>query len=256
MAVGNMTDQTPNPTTQMLTAIEELKTEIKTLRADLKRLEGSILKERIKAVEEALTQNRRLLHADQLQEELNDDLQKITNPQCKNQPSCIKKFTEIATENLQAIKNSNPAIAIADFDSKIDNAGQIAEKAKGAPCEACHLNFQKKLRREKRAFQTVVLVEKPSDGKQDKELNVTHLVEAVLEPLANSARLKILLSTYEGKKSFSRLTQITSLKGGHLIFHLKKLLDAGLIAQEDNKGDYLITQKGIDIAKKISLLQT
>ncbi len=244
-----------NPNNQtMLTAIEELKTEIKTLRAELNRLEGSILKERIKAVEEALTQNRRLLFANQLQEELNEDLQNLTNAQCKNQPNCIKKFAEIANENLKAIKESNSTDTLADFDSKIDHAKQITEKAKGAPCEACHQNFQKKLKREKRAFQTVVLVEKNAEDKQNEELNIAKLVEGVLEPLANSVRLKILLSTYEGKNSFSRLTQITNLKGGHLIFHVKKLLDAGLIAQEDNKGDYLITQKGIDVMKKILLL--
>ncbi len=46
------------------------------------------------------------------------------------------------------------------------------------------------------------------------------------------------------------------LKGGHLIFHLKKLLDSGLIAQEDNKGDYIITPNGVDAVKKILFLQT
>ena len=77
----------------------------------------------------------------------------------------------------------------------------------------------------------------------------------MLEPLANSSRLKIFLSIYEGKKSFSKLSQISNLKGGHLIFHLKKLLDSGLIIQEDNKGDYVITQKGVDVIKKIFLFQ-
>ena len=46
------------------------------------------------------------------------------------------------------------------------------------------------------------------------------------------------------------------LKGGHLIFHIKKLLDSQFIAQEDNKGDYIITPKGVDAIKKISFLQT
>ena len=46
------------------------------------------------------------------------------------------------------------------------------------------------------------------------------------------------------------------LKGGHLIFHIKKLLDSKLIAQEDNKGDYIITPKGVDAIRKIIFLQT
>jgi len=141
------------------------------------------------------------------------------------------------------------------LDSKISKIEQTAEKTKGEPCEECHQNFQKKLKRQKRAFQTIVLVEKSADDQNSKQIDINRLVETVLEPLANSSRLKIFLSICEGKKSFSKLSQISSLKGGHLIFHLKKLLDSGLIIQEDNKGDYIITQKGSDIVKKIFLFK-
>ena len=52
------------------------------------------------------------------------------------------------------------------------------------------------------------------------------------------------------------MSQIMELKGGHLIFHMKKLLDSKLVAQEDNKGDYVITPKGVDAIRKIVSLQT
>ena len=100
-----------------------------------------------------------------------------------------------------------------------------------------------------------MLVEKSPDDQNNEQINVNRLVETVIEPLANSARLKIFLGIYEGKKSFSKLAQISNLKGGHLIFHLKKLLDSGLIIQEDNKGNYIITQKGVDVIKKIFLFK-
>jgi predicted transcriptional regulator len=77
-----------------------------------------------------------------------------------------------------------------------------------------------------------------------------------LEPLANSACLNILVSIFEGKKNFSRIAQINGRKGGQLIFHLKKLLDASLIAKEENKGDYIITQRGVDVLKRILSLPT
>ncbi len=65
----------------------------------------------------------------------------------------------------------------------------------------------------------------------------------------------MMVDISESKKSFSQLTQLTGLKGGHLIFHIKKLMDAGLIVQENNKGDYLVTQRGVAIAQKLSTLQ-
>ncbi len=246
-----MQDQPKPPLTN---ALQELKQEIKNLRIELNRLEDSVLKERIKSVEDALTQNRLLLYAGQLQDELDEDIQKIPDAKCKNHDHCLELFKKMATENLQIIKNLKIKEAINDLDTKIEKMEQVIQKAKGSPCEVCHKDFQKKLRREKRAFQTIVLVEK-TENKDNKELNIDRLVEEVLEPLANSARLKILISTFEGRKSFSKIAQITGLKGGHLLFHIKKLLDAGLVVQENNKGDYIITQKGVGVVKKIFVLQ-
>lgn len=239
----------------MIDALKELKLEMENLRKELSRIEGSILRERVKAVEEALSQNRLLLYADQLSEELDEDLAKIVDPECENRLQCVRSYKGMATESINLTKNAKPADAINDLDSKIEKIGSMIQKANGSSCEICHRNFQKKLKREKRAFQTIVLVEKTSANDSQKELNIANLVETILEPLANTARLKMVISLSEGKKSFSKLTQITSLKGGHLIFHIKKLLDAGLVAQEDNKGDYIITPKGVEAAKKVSMLQ-
>jgi predicted transcriptional regulator len=171
-------------------------------------------------------------------------------------PQCFKKFKEVSTENINLIKNSNPTEVLSNIDFKINRIDKVIEQVKGSQCEVCSSNFQKKLRKEKRAFQTIVLVEQTSESKkQEQELNISYLVQMVLEPLASPERLKIITSLSEGKKGFSRLAQLTGLRGGHLIYHIKKLLVAGLIAQEDNKGDYIITQKGIEIAKKIALFQ-
>jgi DNA-binding transcriptional ArsR family regulator len=251
-----MPSQTQNRKQQTtLEAIAELKAEIKTLRGELSRLEGSILKERLKAVEEALTQNRLLQYASQLQDELDEDIQSLPDSQCKNRSQCIQRFKAASAENLKILKEAKIKDALADLDAQIAKAEQISEKAKGTSCEACHRSLQKKLKREKRALQTIVLVEKSSESQTQGNLNISRLVEDVLEPIANSVRLKILVSTYEGKKSFAKLSQLTGLKGGHLLFHLKKLLDAGLVAQEDNKGDYVVTQRGVEVAKKIFVLQ-
>jgi predicted transcriptional regulator len=77
----------------------------------------------------------------------------------------------------------------------------------------------------------------------------------LFEPLGNDSRLKILASLYEGKKSFSELSKIVDLKAGHLAFHLRKLVNAKLIAQEASKGDYIITQKGLTLVKELQVLQ-
>ena len=178
------------------------------MRAELNRLEGSILKDRVKAVEQALSQNRLMLYAKQMQDELRRRPRK-NNRLSMPKPAKMHRNIQMQspTENLNMAQEANPENALADLDSKISKIAQTAEKAKGKPCEECHQNFQKKLKRQKRAFQTIVLVEKTPDDQNNEQINIDRLVETVLEPLANSARLKIFLGIYEGKKSFSKLSQ-------------------------------------------------
>ncbi len=237
-------------------ALRELTQEVGNLKAELGRIESVILKERLSAVEEALSQNRLMQYADLLNEEANEDIDKMLNDDCEKKTKCHEYFREQLAENLSIVKSRGSKEALADLDKRINQIGSQLEKAKGTQCESCQIKFQKKLKREKRAFQTIVLVEKTNgDNHNQKTIDVPFIVENLLEPLANPMRLNILISLFEGKKNFSKLSQIMELKGGHLIFHLKKLLDTKLIAQEDNKGDYIITSKGVDVIKKILFLQ-
>jgi len=238
-------------------ALRKLIQEVGSLKAELSRIESVILKDRLSAVEEALSQNRLMQYADLLNEEANEDIDRLLNADCEKRTKCLEYFRENLAENLLIVKSRGSREALADLDARINQIGSQAEKAKGTQCENCQTKFQKKLKREKRAFQTIVLVEKTNgDDRNQGVIDVPFIVENWLEPLANPVRLKILISLYEGKKNFSKLSQSMELKGGHLIFHLKKLLDSKLIAQEDNKGDYIITKKGVDAIKKILFLQT
>jgi DNA-binding HxlR family transcriptional regulator len=249
----NQTNNTPNP---IATALQELTQEVNSLKAEISRIENVILKERLNAVEEALAQNRLTQYADLLNEEADEDINKLLNPHCDKKDRCHQYFKTHLTKNLKIAKTLGPKPALTDLENRITQIGTQIEKSKGTQCENCQIRFEKKLKREKRAFQTVVLVEKTQNGDQEAAVDIPFIVENLLEPLANPVRLRILLSLYGGKKNFSKLSGEMELKGGHLIFHLKKLLDAKLVTQEDNKGDYIITPKGVDAAKKIVLLGT
>lgn len=133
----------------------------------------------------------------------------------------------------------------------------MVEKIESQQCRNCISNFDKKLKREKRAYQEITLVKEISnDAKVNSQsLDIPFLVQNLFEPLGNDSRLKILVSVHEGKKSFSELSKIVDLKAGHLTFHLKKLVNAKLIAQEASKGDYIITQKGLTLIKEMLTLQ-
>ena len=131
----------------------------------------------------------------------------------------------------------------------------MVEKTKANNCEVCFTRFQKRLRQEKRAYQEITLVEDFNKTEANGVLDKQYLIDNLLGPLANYSRLTILSSVSEGKKSFSELSKLTNTKAGHLAFHLRKLVAAKLMAQEATKGDYVITQKGLELIKKLISLQ-
>ncbi len=238
-------------------AIAELKIEIKGLRADMNRVEETVLKERLRAVEDSLSQNHLLVYAGQRSQSLNQDIALLLKEDCQNRDKCLDHYKNTIEENAQVIKQSGPEVALADLDEKIAENELMVEKTKGQQCGNCFSNFDKKLKREKRAYQEIVLVKTVSNDKivNNQSLDIPFLLQNLFEPLGNDSRLKILSSLFEGKKSFSELSKIVDLKAGHLAFHLRKLVTAKLIAQEASKGDYIITQKGLALVKEMLNLQ-
>jgi predicted transcriptional regulator len=47
---------------------------------------------------------------------------------------------------------------------------------------------------------------------------------------------------------------MTGLRGGNLLFHIRKLTESGLILQRHERGDYIITDKGHKTMTAISRL--
>ena len=201
-------------------AIAELKIEIKGLRADMNRVEETVLKERLRAVEDTLSQNHLLVYAGQRSQSLNQDIALLLKEDCQNKDKCLDNYKNTIEENTQVIKQSGPIVALADLDEKIAENELMVEKTKGQQCGNCFSNFDKKLKREKRAYQEIVLVKTVSNDKivNNQSLDIPFLLQNLFEPLGNDSRLKILAIVYEGKKSFSELSKMVDLKAGHLAF--------------------------------------
>jgi DNA-binding HxlR family transcriptional regulator len=75
-------------------------------------------------------------------------------------------------------------------------------------------------------------------------IDPTKLETEILNPVAHSTRLKIMLSIFQGNSRFADFTQTTNLTGGHLLYHIKLLDKHGLIAKDPTR-EYRLTLKGI-----------
>ncbi len=80
------------------------------------------------------------------------------------------------------------------------------------------------------------------------------VVSTILGPLAHKARFRMLKSLSVGSMSYKELTEATGYEGGHLIYHLNKLTDAGLAVKSESSGRYAITEKGIGVMDLVKSL--
>ena len=186
----------------LIGAIAELKMEIKGLRADMNRVEETVLKERLRAIEDTLIQNHLLVYAGQRSQSLNQDIATLLKEDCQNRDKCLEHIKNTIEENTQVIKQSGAKEALADFDDKIAETELMVEKTKGQQCGNCFSNFDKKLKREKRAYQEIVLVKDVNNDKiaNNQSLDIPFLLQNLFEPLGNDSRLKFLAIVYEERR--------------------------------------------------------
>jgi DNA-binding HxlR family transcriptional regulator len=84
------------------------------------------------------------------------------------------------------------------------------------------------------------------------ELPEKEIVEKILDPVANQYRMQILKLLLSQSRTFSEISSITGMKGGNLLFHLQKLVESGMVAQRHERGDYLLTDKGLNVLEALS----
>jgi len=87
-----------------------------------------------------------------------------------------------------------------------------------------------------------------------KRMDEEKMVKDVIDPLSNPQRLEIMKSLMDQPNSYSMLSSITGLKGGNLLFHLGKLTSTGMIDQNQERGDYSLTEKGNKVLRYLTLI--
>lgn len=249
------TNQNPNESNKLEELIESLKDEVLEVKNALQNMEETLLKDRLKSVENALAQNRLLKYTTQLEGEVKNDFFRLMKNGCEQQTECANKMSKFFSDNLKLMKQLDVEQGLQGINVIVQKSNEIVEKPPKEECLECFKNVNHKLKREKRIFETIASMEKNWKNEKQTEIDIPFLIKSFLDPLSNKNRLTILWSLYNGKKSFSELSKLTGKSGGPLIFHLNKLFNAKIIAQENNQGDYIITQRGIEAMEIVSAVK-
>ncbi len=77
---------------------------------------------------------------------------------------------------------------------------------------------------------------------------------SLIEPLSHPARFRMIKALAGGYMSYKELSALSGYRGGHLLFHVTRLIEAGLVVKNGNSGQYSLTLKGIGLMDLIRKL--
>jgi len=165
---------------------------------------------------------------------------------------CKEEFIEIQQKYIDKLRlgrlsESNKTL-IETIDWAKQDEQRMLRKGKEA-CAICYRELIEMLKINKSLFDELQVLTEPSTQNEEKleiisSIRPSELEENVLSPISHEARLQIMLSIFRGNGRFVDFIASTNLSGGHLLYHVNKLIKHGF-AQKYSSKDYRLTKKGI-----------
>ena len=234
------------------TEIGELKTEILELRNELKRFIANANQQHINVVLEELKENYADLFRNQQVETARGDLSTHMVAKCAMRESCFSIFMEFLQNTARHIQDGNVSDEI--IRSYREDLKSMQSKGPSDTCDTCFSEVSRLFEKQVSLMESLGIYNKIEGEDTIQEIDEEIAVRKIIEPLANIQRFQILKSLITQTRTFSGISQMTGLRGGNLLFHIKKLTDSGMIFQRHERGDYMITEKGHTTIKTLSEL--
>lgn len=228
--------------------LKELREEVNQLRHDVNRISQTILDQRIESVENVLTSKHLKIYTNQVSEIMGDSIVRCVNSECNKKNECITKFNDEIKSIYESVETQNIDDAFKNIKARLDRIQEFIDESGSKPCAVCYSNLRNIMVDQDRNLKQIVSYKPQAESR---EIQVDLLIETVLKPLSHPARLRILVALGRGSAGFSELSEVTDMRGGHLLFHLEQLVNSGLVAQSGRKGEYIITELGLDSLQKI-----
>lgn len=235
------------------TEIRELKAEISGLRTDLKRFVERANQQNVDAVLGGIRKEYGGACADQQICTAKAVFTARMSDGCPMKANCYGVFMEF-------LKNSAGHIAEGTVTDELilsyrDQMKALRKKGKKSQCDTCFTELGRLFENQVGLMQKLGIYRK-EDGTTEDLTGIPDdaVVKDLLEPVASLPRFQIIRSLATGTRTFSDISQLTGLRGGNLLFHIRKLTDAGMILQRHERGDYIITDKGFKTMTAVSQL--
>lgn len=168
---------------------------------------------------------------------------------CSMYDTCFQVFSDFLTATSKHIKDGQ---VTEDIISSYET--QLEELKKKGPFERCEICFGEVYRlfgKQLDLMRSLGILQKRECTVPVTVFPDEEVVTEIIEPIASVTRFQILQAVSAETKTFSDLSHLTKLRGGNLLFHIKKLQEAAMIIQRHERGDYIITEKGFRVLSSI-----
>lgn len=231
---------------QKMEEIKSIKEKLSEIHNDIKKIIESSNKLCFEAALETSRREYSNTLLNHLFEDIETGLGRNMVKKCPEKINCVSAFTSLLQQNAELIKHGK-----VDNTLISNNRKKLDELRCGAPfskCEQCFSEVSSLFTKQVNLMRSMRIYADNQEHKSEiSSIKTDNIMSEILEPVSNNHRLEILRAVAFEMKSFSAFSELTSLRGGNLLFHLQKLLDSGLILQMHERGDYMITDKGLKI---------
>ena len=172
---------------------------------------------------------------------------------CKMRSKCFELFMDFLQNTARHIKDGQVSDEI--IQSYREQMKVLRKKGPYDKCDTCFSEVHRLFEKQIDLMQSLGIYKKSKENKEVVAgISDETVVKDLLEPVANNQRFQILKDLTVQTRTFSDISELTGLRGGNLLFHIKKLTDSGMILQRHERGDYIITDKGFKTMTAISQL--
>ncbi len=225
------------------------------LLAEMRTFQNIIIEERIDAIRQQMTKRYERLLIDLLLKNAEHSLDEHCQDQCirNRRKECHDLLLTRICDMAKALDQGQPYSPQLSDDELVAKYPVLA----ASPCNGC---FQTYLREKEQLKNTI---DRLADLKQSmtrknggmfiSELPDDVVISNIVDPLSHEIRFMMLKALSTGSMAFKELGELTDSKGGHLLYHLNKLIDSGLVIKTD-AGRYSLTDKGMGVMELIKKL--
>jgi DNA-binding transcriptional ArsR family regulator len=236
-----------------LIEMRELKTEVTGLRTELKRFIERANQQHVDTVLTDLKKNYSDLFTNHQVDNAKADLSAHMVGDCKMRDKCYEVFMDFLQNTSRHIKDGHVSDEI--IQSYREQMKTMRSKGPFDRCDTCFSEVHRLFEKQIDLMQSLGIYAKTREaGETGREISDEAVVKDLLEPVANIQRFQILKSLAIQTRTFSDISLLTGLRGGNLLFHIRKLTDSGMILQRHERGDYVITDKGFKTMTAIAEL--